>query len=339
MGRCALLAIAVLGVFLAIWEIHWRSQGAHGSYRNSEGLWAIQRRRIDHGEGADWVFTGSSRTLSDLQLDVWQQESGQRPIQLALEGTSPLRVMEDLAKDSHFTGTLLVGVSPNLFFSGFEFRKDVLDRYPRETPAQWSGQQISMWVEPYLAFYNFDFSLFTVLKRQPWPKRAGVQSRMDVRKLFNLDRDRNTRMWAKLETDVAYQDIAKQVWMDGFVPIAERKPEEIERTLRNRGKQIERAVAATKSLQSKGVEVIFVRHPSEGHYAVSEPMFYPREDTWDVLIEKTGALGIHWQDHPELQGFPLPEWSHMTAAAADRYSHALYHVMKRERQMRVADRL
>jgi hypothetical protein len=38
-----------------------------------------------------------------MQLDVWERLDGRRPIQLAIEGTSPLKVMEDLAADPKFT--------------------------------------------------------------------------------------------------------------------------------------------------------------------------------------------------------------------------------------------
>ena len=89
-----------------------------------------------------------------------------------------------------------------------------------------------------------------------------------------------------------------------------------------------------KKLHKRGIDVIFVRNPAEGHYAMSEPMMNPRAETWDVLIEKTGALGIHWMDHEELQGFYLPEWSHMTGEGADRYTKALFNVIARERALR-----
>jgi len=329
-----LIAIVVAGLLLLGWDAYWRTQGAEPSYRNSEGPWAIQRRRIDHGEGDAVVFSGSSRVLFDLQLDVWEQQAGRRPIQLALEGTSPVGLMEDLAADPDFTGTLIVGVAPGLFFSGFEYRKEAFARFAHESPTQWLGQRISMLVEPYLAFYNFDFALFTVIKRQPWPLREGVRTRMDVRKLSNMAIDRNNRMWSKLATDKAYAAIARQVWADGFKPASELSEEEMARRLEGRNHQIERAVAATRALQAKGVEVIFVRNPSEGHYAITEPMFNPRAETWDMLLEQTGALGIHWQDHPELQGYWLPEWSHMTGEEADRYTKALYHVIQRERAAR-----
>jgi hypothetical protein len=337
LGRAFVVAVIVAASLLVAWEMHWRSFGVMPSYRNSNGLWAMERRRIDRGEGDATVIIGSSRALFNTQLDVWERESGERPIQLALEGTTPLSIMEDLADDPDFSGTLIVGVAPGLFFGGFEYRRKAFDQYLNESPSQWLGQRISMLAEPWLAFYSYDYGLFTVIKRQSWPERAGVETEMDVRKLVNLGRDRNARMWSKVETDPEYQALARKIWADGFIPIEERDAEWIANALDNRRKQIDRAVAATRKLREKGVEVVFVRNPAEGHYAVSEPMYNPRQETWDVLIEETGALGLHWQDHEEMQGYWLPEWSHMSASEADRYTEALYHLIQRERAAQAAD--
>lgn len=336
LGLAAAVGSIVAVLLLGAWELHWRNFGVTPSYRNSEGLWAIERRRIDNGEGDATVMIGSSRMLFNSQLDVWEQESGRRPIQLALEGTSPLTIMENLADDPDFTGTLLVGVAPGLFFSGFEYRRKAFEQYLEESPSKWLGQQISMLFEPWIAFYSYDYGLFTVIKRQPWPARDGVDTNMDIRKLANMERDRNTRMWSKVETDPDYQAIAKQGWSDGFVPIEDRDEEWLERAIENRQAQIDRAAAATKKLHDKGVDVVFVRNPAEGHYAISEPMYHPRAETWDVLIETSGALGIHWQDHEELQGYELPEWSHLSGSEADRYTAALYQVIQRELARRAA---
>jgi hypothetical protein len=338
MRPAALIALVVAMVLMGGWEAYWRSDGSVPGYRNSEGLWAIERRRINDGEGDKTVITGSSRIFFDTQLDVWEEESGQRPIQLALEGTSPATLMESLVDDLDFTGTLIVGVSPGLAFSGYEYRGGAFMRFEEETPTQWLGQQISMFVEPYLAFYQSDYSLFTVIKRQPWPAREGVVSFSDVRRLAIHTKDRNARMYEKVETEEAYAEIAKAIWAEGFVPIEDRSEEELTQGLENRNNQIERVVAAANSLQERGIEIIFVRNPSEGHYAMSEPMYNPRAETWDVLIERTGALGIHWEDHVELQGYWLPEWSHMTGSEADRYTKALYHLIQRENALRALDR-
>jgi len=328
----ALIAFVVCAALMTGWEMYWRDFGVTPSYRNSEGLWAIQRRRIDNGEGDKTVLTGSSRVLFDTQLDIWEAEAGQRPIQLALEGTSPVGVMESLADDEDFIGTLIVGVAPGIFFSGFEYRQMARERYTDETPTQWIGQKLSMPFEPYLRFYFYDYALFQILKRQAWPERDGVipPPFLEPRKLVDIAVDRNARMFVMVEEDESYRDYARYVWAFGFIPIEERDQAWKDGALEGRHMQIERAVAATRKLQERDVDVVFVRNPAEGFYAIEEPMYNPRAETWDVLIERTGAVGIHWLDHEELQGFYLPEWSHMTGSEADRYTKALYHVIQRE---------
>jgi hypothetical protein len=329
LGLAALVAVVVAGVLLSAWELHWREFGSEKSYRNSGGLWATERRRIDNGEGDATVLIGSSRMQFDLQLDVWEQESGERPIQLAMVGTSPLTAMESLADDPDFTGRLLVGVAPDLFFSGLELYGEVFDRYRDETPSQWLGQRISLLIEPHLAFYNKDYALIPILRRQPLPPREGVFDPLEVRKLDMLSRDRNIRMWRKVEEDRDYQALAEQIWAQ-FLPLEIEDQEQYEMQLESYGAQIDRAVAATRKLVERGVDVIFVRFPSVERYRESERLFFPRSAAWDLLIEKTGALGIHFEDHPELQGYELPEWSHLSGSEADRFTAALYEVVERE---------
>ncbi|MGH8213337.1 MAG: hypothetical protein ACREPP_08945, partial [Rhodanobacteraceae bacterium] len=44
----------------------------------------------------------------------------------------------------------------------------------------------------------------------------------------------------------------------------------------------------------------------------------------------TGAPGVHFQDHPELQGLWLPEWSHLATRDAVRFTGSLYAVIERD---------
>jgi hypothetical protein len=327
------LAVTALGV----WEFYWRGQGVYPSYRNSEGLWAMQRRRIDNGEGHKTVLIGSSRTLSNIALHVWQRLDGERPIQLALEGTSPMQPLEDLANDPDFKGRLIVGVSPGLFFSGFQYRKEVLDYYPKETPAQRFSQWLSMtFIEPYVAFYDPDLALFPILKRQPWPLRPGVRYERDVRKLFVSEADRNMRMWERLEQDASYRELAQKIWRDGFPPLTDGFKKMM---LESRVKQIDRAVAAVAKLKQRGIEVIFILHPVDGEFYDFEiTKTNPRAETWDVLLARTGARGIHFEDFPELQGMWLPEWSHLCAADQLRFTEAVYRIIKEGRDVQRAEK-
>lgn len=326
-GVALALALLLSILALAAWELYWRDYGVTAGYRNSDSRWAEQRRRIDNGEGKRTVIVGSSRVLFDLQLPVWERLAGERPIQLALEGSSPVQFLEDLADDTDFSGRLLVGVTPGLFFSGFTLRADALKYYRKETPAQRAGHLLSTWLlEPWLAFYDEDFALFTVLERQPWPTRPGVPVREAVRKIMVTAIDRNTRMWDKVENDPEYQAMAQRIWAQNFRPLP---PEAVAKAEKTRDEQIDRAVAAVNKLRARGVEVLFVRAPSAGPLLEFERTALPRESTWDVLIAKAGVPGIHFEDHPQLQGYHLPEWSHLSASEADRFTAALYPLAER----------
>jgi hypothetical protein len=210
---CALL-LAV--IFTGGWEYYWRAFGAVPGYRDDDALWARQRRRIDDGEGNATVLVGASRTFFDVQLSAWERASGHRPIQLALDGTSPLFALEDLANDPSFTGRLLIGIAPDVFFSGFEYRAGLTRYFRKESPSQRVGKILSMHLlEPWLAFYDPDFALFTVLRRQPLPEREGLSGH-SVRKLSITEADRNNYMWNKIETDSSYRTLVRSIWAEDF---------------------------------------------------------------------------------------------------------------------------
>lgn len=330
LGGAWLVALVVFALGMLAWELYWRDFGAAPSYRNSDGQWAQQRRRIDNGEGGKTVLIGASRVLFDIQLPVWERLTGERPIQLAIEGTTPLPMLEDLANDADFSGRLLIGVAPDVFFSGFEYRGDVLPYYRDQTPAQRSGTWLSMiLLEPYFAFYEPDFALATVLARQAWPPRTGVRSSMQVRKLSVADADRNTRMWDKLVEDPAYRRLAQRIWAQDFGgPLPGMDTPEGKRNAIDT--QIARAAAAIAKLRARGIPVLFLRPPSSGAYYDFEQNYLPRAETWDLLLQRTGAPGIHFEDYRELQGYDLPEWSHLSATEADRFTAALVPIIQRE---------
>jgi hypothetical protein len=332
-GAIMLAALIMTLLMLGAWEWHWRSFGVEPSIANSDGLWATQRRRIDAGEGdGATVLIGSSRMLFDLQLPVWQKLSGQRPIQLALEGTSPMFALEDLADDPRFrNGRLLVDVVPDIFFTGFGIRSNVLAYTRKQSPSQRVGQWLSMhFVEPYLAFDDPDFALPTVLARQEWwPTRPGMHSRKPVRKLMVvLDEDRASHIWDKLEKDPAYAKLAQSIWAQHLAPSPnDPSPAQLQKTI---DQQIARAATAVAKLRKRNVEVVFVRTPSTGGYLTLEDKLFPRAKTWDVLLAKSGAAGVHFQDYPEMRGYWLPEWSHLAARDAVRFTAALYAIIERD---------
>jgi hypothetical protein len=327
-GKILLGAGLIFVMLLAGWEAYWRAYGVTPGINNSSGLWAIQRHRIDAGEGDATVIVASSRPFFDIQLPVWERLAGRRPIQLAFEGTSPLKFVEDLAADPQFTGRLIIGIDPQVFFQGFGLHVGALAYTRKESPSQRIGQWLSMrLIEPYFAFDDPDFALETVLARQPWPPRPGKPWPAQVRRLSDHEADRNTHLWSKVADDPQYRELARSIWRQRFQPAADPPPAELRRTVQE---QIDRTAKAVAKLRARGVQVLFLRSPSDGEYLAYERRLFPRAKTWDVLLAASGAPGIHFEDYPELQGYYLPEWSHMTRAEAERYTVALYGVIQRD---------
>ena len=331
-GRILLAAVLMSTLLVGAWERYWRAEGATPAYRNSNGAWAEQRRRIDTGEGYKTVLVGSSRVLFDIQLPVWERVTGRHPIQLAIEGTSPLPILEDLAADPKFTGRVVVGVAPELFFSGYTLHDDLVPYYHSEGPSRRIGHWLSrQLVEPVFAFDDPDFALGTVVRRGPWPARAGLPPRRDVRKLMTMqDADRNSHMWRKVEVDPQYRALMRSIWLEHLgapPPPPMNTPRKLQAVI---DAQIDRATAAVATLRARGVQVLFLRPPSIGPYYAFEQKVFPRARTWDVLLRRTGAPGIHFEDYPQLQGYDQPEWSHLSTSEAQRFTAALATIVQRD---------
>jgi len=320
------IGAVVLAVLLTgMWEWHWRAYGVTPSYANSDVQWAQQRRRIDDGEGDALVLVGSSRTLFDMQLPVWKKVTGEQPIQLALEGTSALPALEDLAADPKFHGRVMVGVATSLYFTGSSYRRDAIEGWRKQTPTKRIGTWLSEhFIEPYFAFDDPDYALETVLARQPWPVRPGRQHFEAVRKLSDSDYDRNTHLWSKLVTDASYRKMARHIWAQNWE--SGQYPPRLDTPAKRQAlaeKMIERSVKAVNKLRARGARVVFVRQPVIGPYFAFENTIEPPTATWKVLLKRTGAPGISFTDDPDLEGFKPPEWSHLSQADARAYTARL----------------
>jgi hypothetical protein len=326
-GLAGAVALVVFAAGLAGWELYWRSLGARPGYVNSDGFRAVHRRRINAGEGRATVLVGASRTLSNVQLPVWERLAGERPIQLALEGTSAIGAVEELAADTAFRGRLIVDATGGSFFSGGGFRARAITYHQRETPAQRWSQWLSMTLlEPRFAFLDPGFALFRLLEKAPLPERPPTRIPQE-RKLFEFDATRNARMWARVERDSAYRELFRRRWTRGIGARPDSAAEA--RRLKSLAGVLERSERSVARLRARGVEVIFVWHPVSGPLLERDRRDWPRALAWNPLLARTGARGIHFEDHPSLQGYGLPEYSHLAAAEADRYTAALYEIVAR----------
>jgi len=78
-----------------------------------------------------------------------------------------------------------------------------------------------------------------------------------------------------------------------------------------------------RAFKDRGGQLIFIRPPSAGEFRISENHYLPREKYWDRLLRETMCPGVHFEDYESLQGFDLPEWSHLRADQTPAFTKAL----------------
>lgn len=333
LGAAALMTIG--------WELYWRAHWHQpGDIKNTAALWAQERRKAT---GARTVLIGSSRIFFGADIDVWERASGgDRPIQLALEGTSPRIFLEDFANDEKFHGLVIADYTgPNLIRRGGR-RDDFIEFVGEESLSQRADHFLSKMLDRRFAFIDEHTRPRRMIFLADLPVRKGMEERADPRKLKILTDDRNAEVWTRVMEDAAYREQAKRIWKI----INDR----MRLNLGVGGPQaanlsddaLDRAIAEIKSnvdkIRSRGGDVAFVRLPFEGDYAALEKEMFPNARTWDRLVAEKDSAGVSFEDHAALQNFYLPEWSHLAPREAERYTAALAPILYEEIRRRAAAR-
>jgi hypothetical protein len=311
-----------LGAAIAAWEVGARAHGYRPSLNDTPDLWAEQRAKV---RPDSLVLIGTSRMLFNADLDVLEQSLGQRPIQLALAGSSPFPVLADLARDESFKGTLIVDIVPAMFLAPagsppMEVANKALHRRDEWNYSQKWGHQLGMVLENNVAFLKQeDLTLKQLLKRLPIPDRANAQVGPPLPPYFyTVDADRRGRMVD--EAAVIGSPLQQRVangWLPlftmppppSFIP-AEKFQQIMMQAVEQRFQETAKHVA---TLRARGVKVVFVRMPVQGPLVQKEEAIVPLPFGWGRLVKENGVPAIDTNDLPDLNHFTLPEWSHLSA--------------------------
>lgn len=326
----ALLSLASL----TSWEMYWRSQGKLPDIDDDKNLWADQRAKVDRLKSDDVVITGSSRMLFNIQIYEWEKATGKLPLQLATVGSSPLPIFRDIVENTSFAGTLVVGVTPGLFFGSIDEKsrpwtrpQSKIDHYHKRTYAQKLNHFLSFPFQKNFAFVSAheeewadDIDLKSLIRQISIGNRLEKPSRPPFYRFDYIDENRNKTMSERTLTDTAFAGSIKKVWMFSSGP--PKKPE------------IDSTVAFfmkyARKFTQRGGKIILIQSPANGKVKERELERFPRKDFWDVLVAKSGLPSIHYEDYDELKGFECPEWSHLSAPDAEKFTNSLVNILTKE---------
>jgi len=330
-GITVVITIIVI-IATAAWEFYARSLGYAPTLNDNEDLWTMARRKV---QPESIVIIGDSRGWFDLDLDELEHGLGKRPVQLAAPGSTTFPVLDDLAKDVSFHGTIICSFVPMLFFAPpgsppMERAEKNVKRLHNQTPAQRVSEYLGIFLEEHVAFLKpDDLSLEGFLNRLPIPNRPGARVPPTFPPYFETeDRERRARMWEKCaEPGSELAKRVQQIWLPLFTPPPPPSyvPKDVFMAKMKEGieKRFTDTVAAIEKVRARGGKIVFLRLPHTGGLKELEDKITPRQQNWDRLLQMTHAPGIYYSDFPELSGFNCPEWSHLSAGDSVEFTKRL----------------
>ena len=327
--KSAMLMLILVIVSLLSWELFLRNKGFTISYNDDEALWLNKRDQVYAPADKTTVIIGSSRIKFDLDIPTWEKESGDKAIQLAIEGSNPMMALENLGDDEKFKGKLIIDVTEGLFFSPFPDRElPKRLKYIKEvTPAQRVSAQLGFGLEAGFVFLDKEnFSLGALLPQLPIPPRNAVFNMPIFPAEFETTSfQRQAIMTDAFIKDTSLQNKVKGIW--GIYGALNKQHGVTGDTLQKIFTTVQTAVAKIKA---RGGKVIFTRTPSSGDYLQFELVNFPRADYYDKLLSLTGSAGIYFSDYPELKNLTCPEWSHLAPSDAVIYTHSLVNILQQQ---------
>lgn len=337
--KSALLMLVIVVITTAFCEISLRKKGVPISYDDGPPLWANNRAMVYEPKEDAIVFIGSSRIKYDLDLPTWNKETHVHAIQLAMEGSNPRPVLEELSDDVNFKGRLIIDVTEGLFFSNAPPNKETplknIKYFHDRTPAQRASFILNKPLESQFVFLNKDyFSLNAELVSLQIKSRPGVF----VEPLFPIEFshttfDRQMFMTPGFVADTVLQNKVKANWAF-FAKMSMKAPPMPEAELEGIFQSVKTAI---DKIKARGGEVLFVRTPSSGRYQQGEKMKFPRAQYWDKLLKYTNCRGIHFQDYPELSHFICPEDSHLSQPDAAIFTKHLTEILEKDKGWKLSN--
>lgn len=331
--KAGILALIIVVVSIGSWEFFIRAQNLPLDFDDGLELWSDKRAMVYEPIDKATVFIGASRNKYDIDINTWEAITTDHAIQLAIEGNSPLPVLDDLAADKNFNGKVIVDVTERLFFTSrpnsINEPKDHVLHYKNRTPAQRFSFLVNHFLESKFIFLDkWIFSLNGLLNKLPVSNRKSfISEPFDYPyQASRINFNRQNYMMKSFLVDTTMQNHVKAIWV-----YCDKRNTELPATGQRLDSFLISIKNATDKIKGRGGKVLFVRTPSSGYYWQTESKNFPREKYWDKLLTYTNCNGIHFKDYPAIANFECPEWSHLSRQQAIVFTKNLIQILQEEK--------
>jgi len=303
---------------------------------DSASTWAHQRARASELGHDALILVGSSRMQLDVDLDELQHLTGRPAVQLAIDGSSFVPILADLAADERVTGTVIVDYQDHVVgdlhlqdgsaaylseWHRMESRGSVLNF---TTAEKWLDGRMHDHMRSFADGASpFDSLTLRLLDRQATPQylvtlpdreRRADYSRVAMPQFYYSRAMRNAGInkippvtsWQALNeaisAHIAAMPVSDMPAFDGNAGIVSGYVRQIER---------------------RGGQVIFVMFPRSGLVRAADEKMFPKERYWSRFLGVVRAPALDYRDVPEMVALICPDGSHLDARDQQTFTKAL----------------
>jgi len=320
-GYVWVVAILLVAIVVGSWELLVRNAGLGPGYVDNKVLWADTRHQLNNAGDDAIVLLGASRMQRAVDVSTMSDRFGRPVLQLSIEGSSYLPLLENLAVDPRIAGTVVVSIAPAFTFNRLlsqidEGRQSLyLDYYSNQSYARRLEQQLTLSLQGRAAFRALGARPTTAI---PNMIETGEMPGLDHKTIF---RNRVVHMNYDLMPDIQTDGKIAALYLENSAPYSKEEFDSV----------VNYIATIAAMLRQKGVDVFFLRLPSGGVVRTVEEALFPREQFWSVLEQNVGATFVHFADYPELEGFLSQDGSHMDSSKIVEFTRQLNSVLARNR--------
>ncbi len=320
-----LSALFIFALFVAAMEIRLAVRGFRPTATDSEWSWVTQRERASRLGDRALILVGASRVLLDVDLDVLRRETGLEPVQLAIDGSSFVPVLEDLADDPSITGTVLVGYQDNVVAStdGESAAVGFIAAWRRRERSlgipTFSSMESALtdWVHARLRSYADGARPVTSLTTRivaPKPTPQYLITMPDRSWLADYSKvDMPGFYYGRVQRTLGESVPVKpgMTWADLDAEIRRRIDAMPTADASRVDERSKRVAAMVQKIRARGGHVEIAAFPTDGLVRAIDEKRYPRAMFLDRFAAIVGTKTISAADAPALAAFKCPDGSHI----------------------------
>lgn len=318
------MALALATGMVAAMEWRLAIAGYVPTAIDSEALWIKQRQRASELGPRALVLLGASRIQLGVDLPTLRERTGLEPVQLAIDGSGFLPILDGLARDPSITGTVLVDYHANAEPSTpVVDAADAHQRHFEEARVAsgvpdfaWAESRLGDSVHSRLRSYADGARPVTSFLMRILPSGEAPQylvtlpdrSRVADYSMAAMPRQYLVRVARELALPTPPDD-ADMVALESDLRAKVMALQPASAIYNDR--RYDRIIAATQRIEARGGRVLFIVMPTSKLVRQLEDLRYPRATFYEPFAARVAPRATHWLDSDLLRRYTCPDGSHL----------------------------